>query len=125
MTYVRQIATALKLIAKYGGPVTLVVTTASTPDPTKPWETPPDTEESQDVKAAFLRYEQRYIDNDVIHAGDQKVLIAASGLTIVPNLQGRVERLVDGVKEYWKVMNVNPLNVNGLEPILYTLQVRQ
>jgi len=125
MTYASQIASALKLIAKYGGPAALVVTTTATPDPSKPWETPADTEQSQDVRAAFLRYEQKYIDNDVIHAGDQKVLIAASNLERAPSLQGRVERVVNGTTEYWKVVNVYPLNVNGQEPILYTLQVRQ
>lgn len=125
MSYSRQIDTALKLIAKYGGPATLVVTVPSTPDPNKPWETSADLEQAQSVKAAFLRYEQKYVDNDVIHAGDQKVLVAASGLTFAPSLQGRVERIVAGVTEFWKVMNVNPLNVNGQEPILYTLQVRR
>lgn len=125
MVYSRQIDTALRLIAKYGGPAKLVVTTSVTPDPTKPWETPPDTEESQDVKAAFLRYAQKYVDGTVIHAGDQKVLIAAKSLTLVPNLQGRVERVVNGATETWKVINVNPLNVNGQEPILYSIQVRQ
>lgn len=125
MSYERQIATAQRLISKFGGPATLVVTAPSTPDPSKPWETPNDTEQSESVVAVFLRYQQKYIDNDVIHAGDQRVIVAADGLVFAPNLQGRVERVVGGVTEAWKVVSSNPLNVNGQEPILYELQVRQ
>lgn len=121
MTYERQIDTALRLIAKFGGPAKLFVTTVA--GGVNDWNTDgAATEQSTgpDFRAAFFGYNQHLIDGDVIRAGDQKVLIAAKGLPLVPNLNGRLERGT----EKWSIVNIKPLNVNG-EPIIYTLQVRQ
>jgi len=130
MTYASQIALAERLIKKYGGPAQLnVPTTVDTAD--KPWATPNMTVDTTDVVAVFLRFgirypEQYYKNDEVVHAGDQKVLIAAKGLVLTPNIQGWISRLnAQSATENWKIINCSPLNPNGVEMIMYTLQVRQ
>lgn len=124
MDYARQINTAERLITKYGGPATLYVTTTPTEDD-KEWNAVDDTVEGTPVTACFLNYRQQYKNGTSVHVGDQKVLIAAKGLTLTPNLQGRITRMVDGEPEHWKVKNCDPLNVDGIHGIMYTLQVTQ
>lgn len=124
MTYERQIDTADKLIRKYGGPANLFVTATQTA-PGKEWEQQPDTEVTESVAACFLNYNQNLVDGTRIQQGDMKVLIAAKTLVNAPNIQGRIERVVNGVTEKWTVLIGKPLNVNGTEVIMYTLQVRR
>jgi hypothetical protein len=129
MDYASQIASAKKLIDKYGGPATLVVTT--TVEGADEWSPEQDSEQRQDVMAVFLNYSrvsmfaQSYEQGTLIQQGDKRVLIAAQGLTIVPNVQGRIERSFNGKLENWKIVGIDPLNVDSQHPILYAMQVRQ
>lgn len=110
------------LIDKYGGPATLVVTTTS--PGTDEWNPAVDSEQSYTVQAAFINYAQRYINGTTVHAGDVKIFIAAQDLALVPNLQGRVERVINGVTEKWKIILCEPVNVNSQENIVYKIQGR-
>lgn len=123
MDYSRQIATAQKLIAKFGGPATLIVTT--TVPGANEWEQGTDSEESQTVVACFLNYSAGYIQAGIVQQGDLKVLLPAQNLTQPPSLQGRVERMNGAAKEAWKIIHVAKLDVDGAQPILYVLQVRR
>lgn len=124
MAYERQINTADRLITKYGGPAILYVTTTQT-EADKEWNAVDDTQEGQDIVACFLNNSQRYVNGTSIHQGDQKVLIAAKNLQLTPNIQGKITRMVDGQVEQWKIRNCSPLNVDGQNGIMYTLQVHQ
>jgi hypothetical protein len=131
MDYSRQIETASRLITKYGGQAKLYVTTTVT-DPSAEWNAQSnDTEQSQDVIACWLNFPSRtkYGQSEkapfTIQQGDLKVLVAAKGLTLEPNLQGRITRMKNGVTENWTVVGIDPLGVDGQQMIMYTLQVRQ
>lgn len=127
--YASQIAASKRLIDKYGGPATLVVT--STVQGDNEWNQQNDSEQRQDVNAVFLNYTSyrmmtsMYLKGTTIQEGDRRCLIAAEGLTIVPVLQGRIERTVGGKLERWKIVGIDQLNIDGLHPILYAMQVRQ
>lgn len=129
MDYANQIASAKKLIAKYGGPARLVVTT--TVEGTDEWSPAQDSEQSEEVTVVFLNYSrlsmfaQMYEAGETVQRGDKRVLLAAQGLTLVPNLQGRIERVNGSVTEAWKIVGIDPLNIDEQHPILYALQVRQ
>jgi hypothetical protein len=124
MDYSRQINTAERLIAKYGGPATLYVTTTPT-DGDKEWNALDDTVDGTPIIACFLSNRQNYKPGAVVHVGDMKVLIAAKNLSLSPNLQGRITRTVNGEDESWKISSCSPLNVDGQQGIMYTLQVTQ
>ncbi len=78
-------ATASRLIAKNGQPVTLRVFTDAAPaNPATPWLPAGPTQVDQTVNAVFLNYAQKYIDGELIKVGDQKVLIAGLGVSPLP-----------------------------------------
>ena len=118
--YTQQIATAKRLLAKYGQSVSVYSYSDNTPDATKPWRTSAPTSSVQTGTAAFFDYDVKHIDGELIHVGDKKVLLAAKGLTSKPTPKGEIRVGAD----IWKIVNVNTLSPNG-EDILYTLQVRQ
>lgn len=118
--YVRSAMTAKRLIEKYGRLAKItVVTKPSNPD--KPWQGSVPVEAEVTRKMCFLKYEQKDIDETLIRSGDQKVLLAANGLTLVPNLSGY---LTDSDGSLWNIVKIKPLNP-GDTMVLYTLQVRQ
>jgi hypothetical protein len=125
-----QINSAKKLIDKNGGPCVVVLDVPGAPA-TNPWDTAtPDTQVTADCRGVFLSfstnsYGTTFAGGDVIQANDRKVLIAAKGLTVVPNLKGMLKRqLLDGSIENWTIAGIRSLDPNG-EQIMYTLQVRR
>jgi len=65
-------------------------------------------------------YERRYINGDLVKAGDTEVLIAASGLTFTPDEGQKVE--FDS--ETWNVVSVGRL-YSGESIAVYRLQLRR
>lgn len=118
------IALAKRLIAKNGQDVTLrSFTTAAPPDSSKPWKPGGNTPSDATVKAVFLDYEQKYVDETLIKTGDQKVYMPSTdtaGSAIAPEEEGQVLRS----SEIWKIVKIKPLNPNG-QTIMFELQVRQ
>lgn len=124
-TFDADIQTARELIAENGelGSLT-VMATADNVD--EPWNPGVPTEQTVQAAMVFLNFNlhgsgEKYFEGSLIHAGDKKVLLAADGLSVQPNLNALVTR-ADGSK--WKVVNVKLLDPNG-QRILYTMQVRQ
>lgn len=118
--YTDEIEMARQMIEESGGPVTLRVFTPEE-DPTKPWRAgESDYDDIEDLAGVFLSYDVKHIDGTLIQAGDQKILLAAGGLTLAPNLNGQAIR----GSEVWKIVKIRQLNPAG-QAILYTIQVRQ
>ena len=113
-----QIATALALITE-NGELSTIEREARTPG-AKSWR-PGSTTTSFTARAVWLNYNLRRVDGERIKAGDQKVLIAASGLSITPDAS--TDKIVRADGQRWSIENVETLAPNG-ELILYTLQVR-
>lgn len=115
------IALALRLITKNGQAITLRhFTPGAPPDTDKPWVSGEPTPVDQDAVGVFLAYDQKYIDGETIRRGDQRVYIAADGVTTDPQLDGTILR----GSEVWKIVNVGVLSPNG-QKIMYDVQVRQ
>jgi hypothetical protein len=118
--YDKAIALALKLITKYGTSIKVRRITDAVADPTKPWRVTGQTAVDATGVGVFLDYEQKAVDGETILRGDQKVLIAASGLTVAPAPK---DRIVRGT-EVWDVVSVQPLKP-GDQIVMYEVQVRQ
>lgn len=117
---------AQRLIDLNGETATLTVFTTVTPDPDKPWLPGDSAEQDVPVRAVFLNYNDQeagktYADGTEIHQDDKKVLIAALGLTIDPNLQGTITRQ-DGT--VLRIVKVKLLDPNG-QKILFEVQARR
>ncbi len=119
--YTRQIETSRRMLSAYGRAVTLYTFADATPDATKPWRTGAPTASTQAGFAAFFDYTVKEIDGELIHVGDKKAYLAASGLTVAPTPKGEIRYN----SEIWKIINVETLAPNASEPILYILQLRQ
>jgi len=72
------------------------------------------------VKAVVGAYELRYVDGDVIKAGDLRLLIAGSGLSFTPSAGQTCS--VDS--QTWKVVAVRPIS-SGEQNAAWELQVRR
>ena len=112
------IIVAKSLITRFGQTVTLQ--TFASVAGANPWDAPNITKTEQSIEAVFLDYEQKYIDGTLIQAGDQRVIMPASGLSTYPQRESIISRCGD----LWKVVNVSPLNPNG-QNIMFELQVRK
>jgi hypothetical protein len=116
-----EVALAKELIEENGQAIIIRRTgQAAAPDVDQPWKLGAPTDTDAPTLGVFLDYNRKEIDGEVIKQGDQKVLVPAQGLTIVPAVD---DVLLRGA-EIWSIINVNELNPNG-QRILYTLQVRQ
>lgn len=92
----------------------------------KPWLNGPATKTTITCKAVFLNYTtqdagKRYSDDTEVHLDDKKVLVAAQGLTAVPDLPATITR-ADGTE--YRVLKIKLLDPNG-QRILYEFQVRK
>lgn len=120
-TFDEEIALAKELIEENGQAITIRRTSQATaPDADVPWKQGAATDTDSPALGVFLDYNRKEIDGEVIKQGDQKVLVPAQDLAIVPQVD---DVLLRG-SEIWSIINVNELNPNG-QRILYTLQVRQ
>ena len=128
--YDRAIATALKLIKKFGGDTELTVHTSTAADASKPWRAGAPAEQKLTARMAFLNFSsqgnsegsgERYFEGSLIQQGDKKVLLAAAGLAFDPALNAELKRK-DG--SIWKVVQMKLLDPNE-QKVLWTLQVRR
>lgn len=120
--YDRQIATAKRLIAKFGQSVTWrVVADGTVSDADRPWLETPATPTDYTVAIAFLPLERqfqellRYIKGAEVATGSIYGLMGA--VTFTPSLRDVVLR---SAKEY-RIRSIDELAPNG-EPILYTVE---
>ena len=113
--YARSIATANRLIAKFGQTVTLkrVANSGS-----EPWN-PVQTETEHPATAVIVEFEDNEIDGTLVLRTDRKALIAKGTLTIEPKPG---DRLVVG-SVILSVVRVAPLNPGGTV-VMYEAQVR-
>jgi len=114
------IALALRLITKSGETSKIKRKTDGTPgDATKPWEPSAPTLANHDVKAVWLGQERSLITGELVKAGRQLVLVAASGMTIDPDPS--VDHILRASGEKWTIQESRPLNPNG-EKIIFELE---
>lgn len=120
--------TAARLVAKKGRTVNLVYYKDVLPLGAKPWRKESSVKSTVSVKAVFvssghIKYGlpvDQQADADGVPTEEQKVYVAAQGLTVDPSVKCELH---DG-NNHWKVVSMVPLNP-GAEKILYTLQVRR
>ncbi|WP_430444816.1 MAG: hypothetical protein ACQZ2J_27485 [Pseudomonas piscis] len=118
--YDRTAETALRLITRFGQPVTIRDIKPGEYDP-ETGSAGPDTVTEQTAQGILLDFTgQEFQNNSLIKQGDKKLKVAAQGLAWAPDLlnkvviQGRTWSIVPPLKE------VNPAGT----PVLYELQVR-
>lgn len=119
-TYDRQIATANRLLKKYGKAIDIVYLTDN-PTTGQPWKGTAPTGATSSAFGACFDYKIEDIDGSVIQYGDKKVLLAAKGLAVRPN----PKCLITLGGEPWKIVSCTILSPNEAEDIIYTLQVRR
>lgn len=120
-----QQALAKRLISLNGEDAIIKLQT-TTEVPGKPHLNGPTTEVVVNCKAVFLNYTtqdagKRYEDGTEIHLDNKKVLVAAQGLSAVPNLQASITR-ADGT--VYRIKKIKTLDPNG-QKILYEFQVNR
>lgn len=117
--YDRMAATALRLIAQFGQPVSLQVIQVGDYDPETGTSAPSTTLE-QTVSGVLIEYTgQEYQNSTLIQQGDKKLKVAAHGLAWAPNLSTKA--VIQG--KTWVVFTVKEINPAGT-PLVYELQVR-
>ena len=129
--YDSAIATATRLIAKFGGPAVLRrFTDAALEDPDKPWRRSKPSTNDTPIQAAFLNFGdmgragEQYMPGTDIQTGDKLVFISGGTLAETPRLRDRLYR--DGAgpdDEGWSIVQVQTLDPNG-QLVLHQLQVR-
>jgi len=117
------IALALRLIQKNGeASIIYRRVDAAPPDATKPWTPGATTETAYPVYAVWVDARIARVPLTEVQAGDQEVLVPASGLTIIPDpVIDRLER-ADGTS--WTIVAVSTLSPNG-QVVMHQLHVRQ
>lgn len=108
----------LALLADLGESLTLVSVTAGAYNTATSSVT--ETTANYTFTGAVTSYNSREIDGTLIQSGDRKVIVAASGLAVVPKISDKVTGIGDTVR----VVNVRTLRESG-ETVAYVLQVRE
>lgn len=120
--YAELAAVAQELILEFGRPVSLrKVTTASAPDPSKPWV--PGAEATADAVCVgvFLDTERSFLSGEEIPEDQSIVLVDAKTLGAVVPI-GK-DRVVDGA-DVWEVVTVLTLRPADVA-LLYELRVKR
>lgn len=122
--YDRLASTALRLIAQFGAPRSLIETVPGTYDSVTGVSTG-DSTRSQTAQVILLDYSlqesgQQYADGSQIRLGDKKIVIAAKGLTWTPSLVTRVQVGSD----LWQIVNIKSSDPAGT-PLVYFCQGRK
>jgi len=115
------IATALRLIERNGEVSTIFRRVDTPPDSSEPWNQD-STETQYSADAVWLEASIDRPVGSVVQAGDQIVLVAASGLAITPDAS--MDQIERASGERWSIVSVRTLNPNGQE-ILHELHVRR
>lgn len=118
--YDSAIALAARLISKKGRAATIRRLATTTPDASKPWRVDAAAPTDYPVRAVFLDYEKNEIDGTNVQAGDQKCLVAASGLAIEP---APPDVVVDGAV-VWTIVKTKPLRP-GDDNVFFDIQLRK
>ena len=114
-------ATALRLVTKFGRPVTIKFPTDAPPvDPTRPWEPADPTFVSYVTVGVVTPVEEGYVNHEDVLETDEQVIVAGKGLPAVPTPKAVV---LDGATQYKtvKVEAVDP----GPTPLAYIIFVRR
>jgi hypothetical protein len=124
--YDRQIASALRMIKKYGQPVTITQDTV-TKDPDQPWVETPGIITKPDVMCAFFPPTLRTMQTAGITAktdvpmGYAEVYIGQiAGFQMTPK-----DRITDKAGNIWNIKYFNAINPNGDGVILYEILLLQ
>lgn len=115
--YARSAATASRLIARFGQSASIVRSTAGNGpayDPGEPTET------TYACTLVVLDYTNSERDGTLILAGDKKVYLSTSGLSIEPSLADKIS--VNG--EAHNIISIKPLNPAGTV-VMYEIQIRR
>ena len=117
---------AKQLIDANGESVTLKVFTTVLPDPNFPNEAGTSTPQELTAKAVFLNYSAKeagrtYAEGSEIHRDDKKVLLAAKGLALDPNLQGTITRANGTTYRVIRVKCLDP----AAQKIFFEVQARR
>ena len=121
--YDRQIATALRLIAKYGEMVQWVQVRDVAPDPEKPWETGGQVRTSKDVKICFLPITAETMKTVVFLKGTEVQAGSVMGYMGAVDFEPSAKDIVNRGGEL-RIENLDCLAPNG-RPILYTVVFKQ
>lgn len=114
MTYERQIATAKRLLEKFGGPCTYTVNTVGAPtDSAKPWrDTNNSATQYTNVRMTFVPAKPSLREQDRTPIASNTVYIAAASLAgVTPKVGDAITRNSDS--STWRVNTVDTLNLNG------------
>ena len=113
--YTRSRATAERLLAKYGQ-AAIITRTTSVGDDWNPRLKPA----NHPCTIVVTDFKNREIDGTLVQAGDKKVIVSTSGLTIEPATGDKIA--VGGFDH--SIVSVKPINPGGLV-IIYQLQCRR
>lgn len=118
----RQIALALRLIAKYGETSQFIVRTANAVDPATPWIPTGETDVSNDVKIVYLSNGKgnelfKMLLKSDVPTGGQRGLMAA--VNFDPKIDSVIVR--PSASRQYKLKTIDPIAPNG-EMILYKLE---
>lgn len=110
---------AQQLLIQFGRSMTLRQLTEGTYDPVT-GGAPLPTSADYSVIGVLLEYADLYIDNTTVLSSDRKCIIAAKGMTVVPQVGDRM--IADGVT--YAVIEVAIKEVSGI-PATYVMQIRK
>lgn len=125
MTYERQIASAKKLIEKFGGDCTYVSSVRGAPtDTDKPWREADVADTQTAVKAAFVPYQTQsrpgLSQSEQVPVAVNEVYVAAASMpSVTPRVGDGILRGSDQVRH--RITSVDTYNING-EVIMYVFQ---
>ena len=115
--YSPSVATALKLIAKFGAAVTLTTQTTGAYDiPTGAATVTTSTQSGYGVRTEWTKQDESWT---LVQVNDVKLVLAASGITTAPKVNDTV--LFDGIS--YTVISVKPAQPATVA-IVYTLNLR-
>ncbi|KQS55906.1 hypothetical protein ASG17_07600 [Brevundimonas sp. Leaf363] len=115
--YSRALATANRLITRYGQQGKLSVPADATGPSYDPDESDPD---EHDAVFAVLEYDQKDIDGTRVLRTDKKILLAVGTLPLKPATD---HHLLDAAGQAYSVMDVQPLSPAGID-LFYWVQGR-
>lgn len=113
--YTKAQATAKRLISRFGQDATLKITAGSG----DAWN-PTQSETTQTLKVAVMKYNKSQIDGTLVKQGDKKVYISTESATIAPDLQHKI----DIESEEHSIVDLTPLSPGGTV-VFWEAQVRK
>jgi hypothetical protein len=115
--YARPVATASRLITRFGRSASL-----RRPGTSTQWSASTAPAADYPIVAVLANYTVRERDGTLIQQGDRKIIFAAQGLVITPAIGDTIDT-GDGLGAY-EIVDVVPVEPGGV-PIVFTAQVRR